>query len=319
MNMAQAIKRIEENQTSREAGPLGGAAATGLDLGPFRRALAIAASGLTVAEGQARIERESDRIRAAKRRARLERHRAMTLRDGEDMPALTPADLKALADADRKEASAVKGRKGAPAIRDAARRDRDQVAKARAARAEARAAELRLAETVRLDAVREDVAPDAVIAATRGQRDKRLRTRDGLVMLRESGALTPKDGRSPMDARIEADRLLSLGLRYRDRYEISAASLRSCLGSADNKPPSPNLYVQCRAAQRRAALANQVRVLDVAVVTQLGEEALLVLRMVAGEARTVNSITTSARRRERLTRLLPRALAIVGDIVTNAR
>lgn len=315
--MAQAKMRIED-QNSFQGEPL----KASVNLEPFRRAVALAASGLTLAEGQARLDREPARAAqqlAARKMARLDRHRMRTLRDGEEAPALTPADLKALAAADRLEASAVKGKRGAPSIRAEAARKREAVGTALIARGEARRADLRLAQTVALDAAREGVEPAQVLEAKRGQTGKRLRTRDGLKMLHESGALTPKDGRSPMAARIEADRLLAVGLRYRDRYEIAQASLKSCLATSDGVRVTPTLWSQCRAAQRRAALANQVRVLDVAVATRLHPDALVALRMIAGEARTLRSITTARRRQIRLGEGLAHALVIIGDILSAPR
>lgn len=265
-----------------------------------------------------RLEREPARIARAtelRRLAKLERVRVRQLRDGEDAPRLSDADLKALKAADEVEGKAVKGKRGAPSIRAKAGRMRAAVGVGVMDRADARRADLRLVQTVELDAAREGVPADQVLEVKRGQRDKRLRTRDGLKLAHEKGTLTPKDGRASMLARIEADRLLAVGLRYRDRYEIAAASLRSCLDLSDRPPSSPSLYVQAKAAQRRAALANQVRVLDIAVSVRLGEDALLALRMVAGEARTINSITPSGRRRTRLARGLADALGIVAGVL----
>ena len=257
--------------------------------------------------------------REARRRARLERDRVRRLRDGEEAPALTASDLAALKRADLVEASAVKGKRGAPGIRAQASRMRDAIGMSVAARAEARLGDLRLAQTVELDAAREGVAVDDVVEVKRGSKVKRLRTRDGLVLLHERGAYHPRDGRGEvrrdMAARIEAGRLLAAGERYRARFEVSQASMKSCLDMADGVKASPTLWVQAIAAKRRAALANQVRVLDIAVVTQAGEEALYALRMVAGEGRTVNGITTSARRRKRLTDALVAALGIVAATI----
>ena len=280
--MAQAIKRIEETQE-----------AEGLEL-----------------EVRDRLGREH------RRRARLERHRAMALRDGEDLPAWSPVDLKTLADADRKEASIAKGQRGAPAVREAARRERDRVAAERKARAEARAGELRLAETVRLEAAREGVAEADVLERKRGQAKPRLKTRDGLKMLHESGALTPATG-TAMERRIVADRRMAVGLRFRDRYEVAQASLKSCLNMEGQQRRPATLWTQAKIASRRAALVNAVRVLEVRVQMALGEEALLALRMIAGEARTVRSLGGGATRRARLARLLARALDIVGEKLAN--
>lgn len=308
------------------------ATAQALDLAPLARlidrvagrrvpaAKAAAALGAALAVIADRHEREPVRVAYSlelRRRAKLDRQRARQLRDGEDAPALSPADLKALGKADAVEAKAVKGKRGAPSIRAKAARMRIEVGEALAVRAETRRADLRLAQTLELDAAREGEPVDRVLEAKRGGGNKRLRTRDGLKLLHERGAFTPRgeDGQARRDlaARIEADRLLAIGLRYRDRYEIAAASLKSCLDTDQQPKREVTLWTQARAAQRRAALANQVRVLDIAVVTRLGEEALLALRMVAGEARTVNSITPSGRRRTRLAAALAAALAVVGD------
>lgn len=267
-----------------------------------------------------RVAREPNRQAYAatlKRGARSDRLRARQLRDGEDLPPLSPADLKALADADRVEARAVKGQRGAPAIRAQAGRQRNAVGDRIKAAAEARRADMRLAQSVALDAEREGEDPSQVLEKRRGQTQIRLRTRDGLKLIHERGGFTPKDGRSPALARIEADRLLSVGLRYRDRYEIAQSSLRSCLATPDRAPPSRNMFMEGRAAQRRAALANAVRVLDIAVVVRHGPEALEALRMVAGEARTVRSLTGSARKRERLAAGLTAALTVIADMLAS--
>lgn len=311
-----------------------------MDLGPFIRLLdiwqqdrwmwqanirsdrAVRALGGALARIVRQVQREPVRaahVNALRKKPREDRERARRLRDGEDAPRLSPGDLKALDGADRLEERAVKGKRGAPSIRAAAARQRNLIGERLKASAEARRAEMRLVQTIELDAVREGVAVDAVLERRRGQGDVRIRTRDGLKLLHERGAFTPKDanGKPRVDqmARTEADRLLSIGLRYRDRYEIAQSSLKSCLATPDSPPPSPNMFVQGRAAQRRAALANQVRVLDVAVMTTLGGEALLALRMIAGEARTVNSICKAARRRERLAKGLSDALRVIGDMI----
>lgn len=305
-----------------------------LDLRPFARLLEvghwlrISARTASVALGEAvglicaRVEREP--VRAAhvielRARAKENRRRVRILRDGEEPPKPGPADLKALDRADAVEALAVKGKRGAPAIREEAARQRSAVGDRLKASADARRAEMRLTQTVELDAAREGEVLDRVIEKRRGQTQIRLRTRDGLKLLHERGAFTPKDasGRTRVDqmARAEADRLLSIGLRYRDRYEIAQSSLRSCLATPDSPPPSPNMFVQGKAAQRRAALANQVRVLEVAVSVHLGAEALEALRRVAGEARTLRSLTGSARRRDRMASGLVEALKLIGGIL----
>ncbi len=307
--MAQAKIRIED-QNSLQAEPFEeGPPAAGLDLGPFRRALALVASGLTLAEGQARLDREGGRLRADRRRRRLERHRAVALRDGEDEPDWSAAELATLAEADVVEAMAariqsVKG-KPATAARSQAARMRMTVTRDRAGRASSLRDDLRLTQTIALDAVREGVAADQVLDIRRGQVTRRLKTRDGLVMLHESGALTTHQ--------------LAVGLRYRAWYELAQASLKSCLEVSDREHRQSTLWTQYRAASRRAAVANRVRAMEAAVSTRLHPDALLALRLIAGEARTVNSISTAARRRVRLAEGLALALTVVSDNLPEAR
>lgn len=324
MKLQNQKAKIEEMTEALDLGPL----ARLLDRVTGRRvpaAKAIKALAAALGEIAERHAHEPDRVSYGlelRRRAKLDRSRVRQLRDGDDAPALTSADLKVLKAADAVEAMAVKGQRGAPSIRAEAARRRDAVGDALTARAEARRADLRLAQTIELEAEREGVAVTSVLEAKRGTKQRRLRTRDGLALAHERDTFRPRDAegqpRRDMAARIEADRLLSVGLRYRDRYEVAQASLKSCLAQADGVKTAPTLYVQAIAARRRAALANQVRVLDVAVVTKLGPDALLVLRMVAGEARTVRSLSTSSRRREALAKLLPLALAVIGEIIVGA-
>lgn len=305
--MAQANKI--EDQNSFQAEP------SVLNLGPFAEAIErvwiswsrqdpswrmMAALGGALALIASRTE--------VRRRARLERHRALALRDGEDDPALSRADLKALADADAVEAKAKKGQRGAPAIRERAARMRAKVGADVKARGEARRSDLRLAQTVDLDAAREGWDVDKrgpVLDRKFGKGMPRLKTRDGLVMLHESKTLSKH--------------LLAVGLRYRAWYEVTQASLKSCLEVSDKAKGAVTTWSQCRAAQRRAALANRVRTMEAAVATQLHPDALEALRLIAGEARTVNSISKSARKRERLAQGLALALAIVADNLPEAR
>ncbi len=303
--MAQAKIRIEDQNTLQDAV---------LNLGPFATLVErvwiawsrqdpawrmMAALGRALALIASRTE--------VRRRARLERHRAMALRDGEDV-ALTATEVKTLKAAAQMEGGVEKGQRGAPAVRKQAARLRAGVVDAVLARGEARRADLRLAQSIELDAVREgwDVAvAGPVLEAKRGQRDKRLRTRDGLVMLHESGAISKQ--------------LLAVGLRYRAWYEVTQASLKSCLEVSDRAKGATTTWSQCRAAQRRAALANRVRMMEAAVSTRLHPDALVALRAIAGEARTVNSITTAARRRVRLAEGLALALTLVADNLPEAR
>ncbi len=329
--MAQAIKRLKI-ETGLQTGGLG------LALRPFARALEIAASGLTVVEAGARVEREPGRqadAARARKLARLDRHRILALNDGQALAPLTDDQARTL-----KSAEAIEAAARAMLALD---RDRTTVAQRKAARGKigeaytlrtgverdrqdalaTRQDDLRLAEAAALDALREDDEPGSQIERRRGQTQVRMRSRDGLKLLHESGALTPRDDdgavRRDQSARAEADRLLSIGLRYRDRYEMAAASLKSCLGSSDRVAVKRDTYAEARAAQRRAALNGKVREWDILVSVQGGPDALLALRMIAGEARTVNSITTAARRRDRLKCALATALGIIADRVEKDR
>lgn len=164
-------------------------AAPAIDLAPLARLIGLALSGLPTdaAFWAGRGDRQAAKAAEQRRRAKLDRSRARQLRDGEEAPALTPADLKLLKAADAIEAKAVKGKRGAPTIRAQASRLRSVVGDAVIARAEARRADLRLAQSVELDAVREGEPADQVLEAKRGQATKRLRTRDGLKLSHERG------------------------------------------------------------------------------------------------------------------------------------
>lgn len=296
---------------------------------PARRAVRALASA--IAEIGYRVDHEPARVAgltAAKRRARLERHRVCALNDGQTRPVLSKEQGRTLNEADALEARGLavltKDRdKTTRAERRAAKAD---VAKARALRkpieselaqtATVREDHKRLAETVTLDGDREAVEAGRVIDRARGQ--VRIRTRDGLKLMHERGGFTPRDEagevRDDQAARIEADRLLAIGLRYRDRYEMAQASMRSCLDMSGTSKGAPTLWVQVSAAHRRAALANQVRFFEMAVSARLGPDALEALRMVAGEGRTLRSITTSAWRREQLAAGLTAALRLIGSM-----
>lgn len=316
-----------------------------LDLEPFARLLTLETDPkarrmrrLVRGFGQAlaliceRVDHEPARIAglaAARRRARLERHRVCALNVASTRPTLSKEQGRTLNEADALEA---RGLAVLTQDRDETTRAERRVAKADVAKARAmrkpieselaetvtvREDHKRLAEAVDLDAGREDVEAGKVIDRARGQ--VRIRTRDGLKLFHERGGLTPRDQagevRTDQAARIEADRLLAIGLRYRDRYEIAQTSMRSCLDMSETSKGAPTIWVQVTAAHRRAALANRVRQLDIAVSTRLGPDALEALRMVAGEARTLRSITNSARRRERLADGLTVALKLVGAML----
>jgi hypothetical protein len=262
----------------------------------------------------ARMEREPARKAYAvevRRRARLDRDRVRRLNGAMPKASLTKGQMKTLAEADALDAEAAT-LKGAEKRRKAgeALRMRRLVEAGRTAALVEREDDLRLAETAALDAAREGVAE--VVEKRRGQTQVRLRTRDGLKLLHERGGLTPKDGKG---GRWEADRLLAVGLAYRDRHERAAASLKSCLAVSDGARVQLSMWEAARLSQRRAAFANQVRRLDIAVATKLGEGALAVLRGVAGEARSVSSLISGRRRQIALTEQLVAALRLVGDMI----
>ena len=250
-----------------------------------------------------------------RRRARLDRDRVKRLNGAMPKAALTKGQIKTLAEADALDAKAAQA-KGAERRRLAgeALRMRRLVETGRSVALAEREDDQRLAETAALEAAREGEAE--VVEKRRGQTQVRLRTRDGLKLLHERGGLTPKDGRG---GRWEADRLLSVGLRYRDRYERAQSSLKSCLNVSDGARVQLTLWETARLSQRRAALANQVRELDIAVGVKLGADAVQVLRAVTGEARTIRSLASGGKRRDRLAGLLTAALGIVAEQIEKTR
>lgn len=280
----------------------------------------VAALSDALGEVTGRVAREPVREASAleaRRRAKLDRVRVVAEVRAEAGRGLTEADRRALSEADALEAQAglIGGRDSAGRLR------RTTAQRAEAGRMQARAltlrnevsarqglangtalAQRRMSALVDLEASREGVAE--VVEKRRGQTGVRLRTRDGLKLAHERGAFGK--------GHVEAARLLAVGLRYRDRYEAAQASLKSCLDVADGVKVQRTLWMEAGAAQRRAARANLVRRLDVAVVTRYGPDALEALRAVAGEARTVRSLATGARRREALGRALVAALKVVA-------
>lgn len=259
-----------------------------------------------------RMDREPARMAYAvevRRRARLDRDRVRRLNGAMPKAALTKGQRKTLAEADALDAQAGQA-KGSERRRLAgeALRMRRLVETGRSVALSEREDDQRLAETAALEAGREGEAD--VVEKRRGQTQVRLRTRDGLKLLHERGGLTPKAG-----GRQAGDHLLSVGLRYRDRYEMAQASLGSCLAISDGGRVQLTTWEAARRAHRRAALANQVRRLDIAVATQLGEGALAVLRGVAGEARSVSSLISGRRRQIALTDQLVAALKLIGDMI----
>lgn len=303
------------------------------------------ALGLILDRQEREPVRQAEQARAWKL-ARLDRHRIQTLNDGQALAPLTDDQVKALKAADDIEAAAravlvvemvevepgrfVKGKpKASAAARKAARGKlgeantlRAGVERDRAAALTGRQDDLRLSEAAALDALREDDEPGALIERRRGQKDVRLRARDGLKMLHERGAFAPRDDQGEVQtgqaARIKADRRLAVGLRFRDRYEMAQSSLGSCLAGSDGVAKKRTVHEAAVLAHAQAARARNLREWEAMVVRAHGVMALDVLRKVAGEARSITSLSASTVQRARLTALLIAALDTIGDKLSKA-
>lgn len=296
--------------------------------GEARRAVRALGAALEVI--CARVAREPQRAAytvQARRRAKLDRQRVLAQAAADAQASLTAAARAALAMADDLDAEAARigtpdkagrmrrtaaERKRVAALQAQALAVRSGVERRQARSGDLSSGERRLREAASLEALRE--GEQEVVEKRRGQAQVRLKTRDGLKLLHERGAFLARDdsGKPQDSSRGEADRLLAAGLRYRDRFEIAQASLKSCLDVSDRVRVQRSVWAEAGAAQRRAATANQVRRLEAAVVTAHGPAALNVLRSVAGEARTVSSLEGGRRRAILLTALLKAALGTVA-------
>lgn len=326
--MALTKVRNEQNQTQRDWSE------TTLDLNPLAFVLSVAPAGRVVqaryafwaksaarrqvralgealAEVAGRIEREPDR-RAydarVRRQAQRAAARAVALAEGLEPAPLTPPEAAQAERLARRLGEVKKGDRGAPVARAQVTQELKAIEATRAARNRARENERHRVETVRLEAARAGVSEAEVIDRQRGTAHIRLRTRDGLKLLHERGAF----GRD----RVEAAALLAYGLRYRNLVELAQAALKSCLDMTERGRRTLSLWEQASRAQRRAATANQVRRIEVAVATRCGPEALKVLRAVAGEARSVSDLASGGKQRERLRGHLVEALKVVGDVLS---
>ena len=128
----------------------------------------------------------------------------------------------------------------------------------------------------------------------------KVRGRDGLETLEASGAVTAMQA--------------AAGARYREAYEAAHRGMASSMalrpggvrGGLGERPEGP------AARQARAVMA--VKRMEQAVADRFGDdrpaaaEAIMVLREVAGEGRSVRTLSTSGQRRARLTRRLIEAL-----------
>ncbi len=129
---------------------------------------------------------------------------------------------------------------------------------------------------------------------------KRIKTRDGLGMLLESGGIDETQHKA--------------GMAYRYCYEVASAGLRSGLGAPGHiastggdrdKGELHRLYVISRLAQMERT---------VAASAQDGRETI-VLRQVAGEGRTIRSFSTGGHARRLDAKALKRALDAVAKVL----
>lgn len=136
---------------------------------------------------------------------------------------------------------------------------------------------------------------------------KRIKTRDGLAMLLESGGIDETQHKA--------------GMAYRYCHEVAGAGLRSALGAAGqvrsgrlhghlgrDAAELQRAYVIARLAQMERAVA------AIARDARDGRE-LIVLRHVAGEGGTIRSITAGSRARAASVAALRRALDAVAKVL----
>lgn len=306
-----------------------------LDLRPFAKLLDLKARAMRVAAVRvralghalelitARVEREpvhEARRDALRREAAEARRRAKVLSEGLAPVEVVGADLEMVRLTETAIGDVEKGARGAPALRARLQSRISELGLRLTEVHEVKAVERRIVETVRLDASREGVAIEAVIERARGVRYLRLTTRDGLKLLHERDAFHPRDEAGAVRRDPAADReaalLMAVGLRYRELYERAGPRLKSSL-SIDGAPvrEQRTFEREVRAAHRRAAQSGVLRKWEAKVARRLGDDALLALRAVAGEAKTLRSLKIANRRMRRLTGLLRDALLLLADEV----
>ncbi len=155
------------------------------------------------------------------------------------------------------------------------------------------------------------LAETAVLERARGTRVEhspgrvRISGRDGLLTLRDSGALSARQ--------------LACGLRYRDRFEAaqpraaSALAIRPGGGCAPRDVPE---RIAVRLAQARRDLDRMERAVADHYAREgrpaLAADALLVLREVAGLGRTLRALASSGARRAALAARLGEGLGVLG-------
>jgi len=157
-----------------------------------------------------------------------------------------------------------------------------------------------LKETVRLEARRTGQRP----APVPKQGPLRLKTRDGLMSLHASGSLS--------DGEVEA------GLAYRLCVEHAGAGLRSALAVSEGGGGRSygGFGPRDRAALMRAYLMARLDQMERAVnaAAQDGRE-LLALRLIAGDGRTLTSITAAGNAKLAHLAALRRALSAVASVL----
>lgn len=159
--------------------------------------------------------------------------------------------------------------------------------------------------------LREALAETRALEAARGVRLERtaaglrLNGRDGLEMLRTSGRLGPVQE--------------AAGLTYRRRFEAAQPRQASSLAVA---PGGGGRGAAEAVALRLARARREVARMEAAVAARYAgpgcaasaADALMVLREVAGQGRSIRSLAASGARRDRLTRRLGEALETLAAI-----
>lgn len=127
---------------------------------------------------------------------------------------------------------------------------------------------------------------------------KRIKGRDGLAMLLDAGSITDAEART--------------GVAYRYCYEASASALRSGLGTAGEGRGGKggaadlhHLYVVARLAQMERAVA----------AAAIDGQETIILRLVAGECRSIRSIASGGHARTLAVQALRRALAAASKVL----
>lgn len=132
----------------------------------------------------------------------------------------------------------------------------------------------------------------------------RLRSRDGLASLNDTGSLTDDE--------------LKAGLAYRHCYETAAGGLRSALGQTEGGGRNVPVGFAPRdaAALQRAYVMARLAQMERTVGAEMhdGRE-LTVLRMVAGEGRTLSSLAAGGNAKVANLAALRRALAAVARVL----